>query len=102
MAASNLSGSSGERATKIVYRGANDQEFFVIANPGMASKWRKDKTIPLIDVVQSFDVFTSNTGKETGEAVRPSRGTLESAFHTHKEEDAVRQIVENGEEKNIH
>lgn len=52
MAASNLSGSSGERATKIVYRGANDQEFFVIANPGMASKWRKDKTIPLIDVVQ--------------------------------------------------
>lgn len=57
--ASRLSGSSSERATKIVYRGANDQEFYVIANPGMASKWRKDKTIPLIDVVQCKFLLTA-------------------------------------------
>ena len=45
-------GTSGQNATKIVYKADNGQEFFVIANPGMAAKWRKNKTTPLIDVVQ--------------------------------------------------
>ena len=40
-----------DKATKIVYKD-NSQEFFVIANPGEAEVWRKDKTKPLIDVVQ--------------------------------------------------
>lgn len=39
-------------ATKVVYKSDNDQEFFVFTNPGEVSKWRKDKSIPLVDVVQ--------------------------------------------------
>ena len=39
-------------ASKITYRGDDNQEYFVIANKGMSSRWRKDKTIPLVDVVQ--------------------------------------------------
>ncbi|KAI9499302.1 ribosome maturation protein [Zychaea mexicana] len=88
-------------STKITYRGENDQEFFVIANKGMASKWRKDKTIPLVDVVQSFDVMTTSTGSETGEFVRPSKGTLESSFQTKNVDKVVEQIVEHGDEKNM-
>jgi transcriptional antiterminator Rof (Rho-off) len=31
----------------------NDRgEYFVIANEGMTQKWRKDKSIPAVDVVQ--------------------------------------------------
>ena len=82
-------------ATKIVYKGP-DQDFIVFANPGMVSRWRKDKTIPLVDVVQcktfipdarkkkifnvrltAFDVMTTTTGSETGEFMRPSKGILE-------------------------
>ncbi|CDH56412.1 hypothetical protein RO3G_05262 [Lichtheimia corymbifera JMRC:FSU:9682] len=88
-------------ATKVVYKSDNDQEFFVFTNPGEVSKWRKDKSIPLVDVVQSFDVFTTPTGSQTGTAERPSKGILESAFNTSKKEDVVRQIVEVGEEKNM-
>lgn len=83
-------------ATKVVYKSENDQEFFVFTNPGEVSKWRKDKSIPLVDVVQckwekepffiillvlifyiAFDVFTTPTGSQTGTAERPSKGILE-------------------------
>ncbi|KAI7854691.1 ribosome maturation protein [Circinella umbellata] len=88
-------------ASKITYRGDDNQEYFVIANKGMSSRWRKDKTIPLVDVVQSFDVMTTSTGSETGEYIRPSKGALQSAFHTNDVDKVVEQIVENGEEKNM-
>ncbi|KAI9278555.1 ribosome maturation protein [Phascolomyces articulosus] len=87
--------------SKITYRGDDNQEYFVVANKGMAGRWRKDKTIPLVDVVQSFDVMTTTTGSETGEFVRPSKGALQSAFHTSNMDKVVEQIVEHGEEKNM-
>lgn len=47
-----------DQATKVVYKSPDQTEFFVVANHGMRSKWKKDKSIPLIDVVQSkFCVF---------------------------------------------
>lgn len=95
------------RAAKLVVKDNDNHEYYVIANPGMANKWRKDKTIPLVDVVQckpaqkghprltgregritdnvrlcahmysAFDVWTSTCHKETGEAIRPPKGMLE-------------------------
>jgi hypothetical protein len=39
-------------STKVVYKGNESNEFFVIANEGMVSSWKSDKTIPLVEVVQ--------------------------------------------------
>lgn len=39
--------------SKVVYKSPDDVEYFVIANTDMIDKYRKDKSIPLIDVVQS-------------------------------------------------
>jgi ribosome maturation protein Sdo1 len=87
-----------DKATKVIYK-SDETEFFVIANPGMVNKWRNDKTIPLIDVVQSFEIHTSSTGSNTGEAIHPSNGILESAFNTTNKDDIVKKIVSEGEEK---
>ncbi|KAL0091210.1 ribosome maturation protein [Phycomyces blakesleeanus] len=93
-----MSGSTNENSAKIILK-ANDQEFFVIASPHMAAKWRNDKTIPLIDVVQNFDVFTTPSGSITGEFIRPSKGTLESAFGTDSVDTIVKKIVSEGTEQ---
>ncbi|KAL9559593.1 hypothetical protein PS6_000688 [Mucor atramentarius] len=90
---------SSEQATKVVFKGDDNAEYFVIAQPGMVAKWKKDKTIPLIDVVQSFDVFTTPSGSVTGEAIRPSNSTLENVFSTSNKDDIVKKIVSEGEEK---
>jgi Shwachman-Bodian-Diamond syndrome (SBDS) protein len=45
---------------KVHYKGKED-DFIVLAESIEAvKKWKADKTIPLIDVVNSFDVFTTN------------------------------------------
>ena len=46
---------------RVHYKGA-EEDFVVIAEDAdIVKKWRSDKTIPLVDVVNSFDIFT--TGK---------------------------------------
>ncbi|CAO3642851.1 unnamed protein product [Mucor fragilis] len=90
---------SSEQATKVVFKGDDNSDFFVIAQPGMVAKWKKDKTIPLIDVVQSFDIFTTPSGSVTGEAIRPANSTLENVFSTTNKDDIVKKIVSEGEEK---
>ncbi|KAI7907108.1 ribosome maturation protein [Cokeromyces recurvatus] len=89
------------QATKVVYKGNGNNEFFVIANPGMVSKWRHDKTIPLIDVVQNFEVHTTPTGSNTGGPIRPSTGVLMDTFDTTNEDEIVKKIISEGEEKGL-
>lgn len=88
-----------DQTTKVVYKGSDGTEFFVIADSDMVSKYKKDKTVPLIDVVQSFEIFTTSTGSMQGEPVHPSKGVLESTFNTTNKDDIVKTIIENGEEK---
>ncbi|CAO3594190.1 unnamed protein product [Absidia cylindrospora] len=86
---------------KITYKGEGGEEFYVIGVPDMVSKWKNDKTIPLVDVVQSFDIFTSPAGGNILPADRPSNGQLENTFNTSNSDDVVRYIVENGTTKNF-
>lgn len=47
--------------TKIHYKGNEDDFIIIVESAEAVKKWKEDKTIPLVDVVNSFDVFT--TGK---------------------------------------
>ncbi|KAI8073869.1 hypothetical protein BC940DRAFT_76197 [Gongronella butleri] len=80
--------------SRMVYKDDSGDEFFVIVNEDMVPKWKKDRTIPLVEVVQSFDVFT-------GHGDRPSKGQLESTFNTSKNDDIVPMIIERGFKKNF-
>ncbi|RKP39732.1 ribosome maturation protein, partial [Dimargaris cristalligena] len=88
-------------ATKIVYKDTHkgSEEFFVFAEPDMIKKWRKDKSIPLAQVLETFNVYTVDTGGNTGLASTPSKGTLESTFQTSNVDDICRFILERGEIK---
>jgi ribosome maturation protein Sdo1 len=71
-------------------------EFFMYAEPGQVEKWRKDKTIPLIDVLQSFQVFESNTKSPQGIVMKPSNTQLMEAFGTTNETEIATLILEKG------
>jgi len=83
---------SAHDAEKIRWKG-DTETFFVIAGAGMAEKWRKDKTIPIVDALQSFTVWRENGG----DPMKPSVGELNSFFGTSKEDDAAAFILQNGE-----
>lgn len=88
-----------DQSVKVVFKGEDNTEFFVIANADMVSKYRSDKSTPLIDVVQSFDILTTSTGSNSGEAVHPSKGVLESNFNTTNKDEIIKIIIQKGEEK---
>ena len=58
----------------------------------MAEKWRKDKTIPLVDVVSIFQVYLDDSNVE-----KASKQELENNFGTSNIDDIVKKICEEGE-----
>lgn len=54
------------------------------------------RTIPLADVVDSFDVFHTGQGAQ-GIMGRPSKQQLDTVFGSHTDTDVVLQILEKGQ-----
>ncbi|KAF9358662.1 hypothetical protein BGX34_008817 [Mortierella sp. NVP85] len=102
---------------KIVYKAHNSPnqhmpDVFILAEPGMAQKYRAQKTaknddsqqtIALVDVVQSYDIFQTTTGKGfEGKAVRPAKADLHSLFQTEDNNVIVEKIILEGEIQGAH
>uniref|UniRef100_A0A1D1ZBD3 SDO1-like protein C21C3.19 n=1 Tax=Anthurium amnicola TaxID=1678845 RepID=A0A1D1ZBD3_9ARAE len=82
--------------TRVIYKPKNSrEEFFVFVYPEEVMKWRKDKSIPLTEVVQTFDVFENARGSE-GKSGRPSKQTLENTFNTSNDTEIINHILEHG------
>ncbi|KAI6034487.1 hypothetical protein PISMIDRAFT_672641 [Pisolithus microcarpus 441] len=85
---------------KIVYRPdtQSTDEFVAMVNTAEFKKWKSgDTSIPLADVVDSFEVFHSSQGI----LLRPSRQQLENVFGTSKDVDVLTTILQNGKEQPV-
>jgi hypothetical protein len=81
---------------KVHYQGEDD-DFIVMAETASAvQKWRADKTVPLIDVVSSFDIFVTNRHGNQGTLSRPSKAMMENEFGTSNDDDVIKKILEDG------
>ncbi|CAG8519859.1 3229_t:CDS:2 [Ambispora gerdemannii] len=95
--------SISQKDTRIIYKGPSHREdFFVFGNADTVLKWRTDKSIPLIDCVQSFDVYETANGGNEGMTGRASHQQLEQCFGTSDPEEVVKQICEKGIIHNTH
>ncbi|KAG0346230.1 hypothetical protein BG004_002129 [Podila humilis] len=109
---------------KIVYKAHNHPgqrmpDVFILTEPGMALKYRAqrshqgptgnhphhlkesdltDRPLALVDVVQSFDVYQSATGKGfEGQVARPAKSDLAAIFNTEDEQKICEQIILEGD-----
>ncbi|GAA5842447.1 hypothetical protein JCM9279_005386 [Rhodotorula babjevae] len=57
-----------------------------------------ENSIPLVDIVDSFDVFHTGQGSQ-GILARPSKQELETVFETTKEDEIVEIILTKGQIK---
>ncbi|KAK9702817.1 hypothetical protein K7432_011056 [Basidiobolus ranarum] len=74
----------------------SDAEFFIYINPDVYTKWKSDKTIPITDVVQAFNVYTTRGGGNTGVAETPSHQELDTVFGTSNNTAVVEHILKHG------
>ncbi|KAG0376179.1 hypothetical protein BGX24_008172 [Mortierella sp. AD032] len=114
---------------KIVYKAPNAPgqhmpDVFIMAQPGMTAKYRAQRShqgptgnhqkhvqetdmaqppVALVDVVQSYEVFQTVTGRGfNGKIARPAQCDLEALFNTHDEQAIAEEIIMKGEIQNSH
>jgi ribosome maturation protein Sdo1 len=56
----------------------------------------QDKSIPLIEVVESFDIFDVANKGATGKAIRPTHAALSNTFGTSDVDLIIPKILETG------
>jgi ribosome maturation protein Sdo1 len=86
----------GERV-KVHFKGSDDDFIVMAESVDAVNKWKEDKSTPLVDVVDSFDVFVTHKQGTQGVMDRASKSSLENQFGTSNEDDVVKQILEKGE-----
>lgn len=64
-------------------------------------QYEKDKSIPLAQVVDSFDIFKYQHGR-SGKLAKPSQRELEDTFGTTKEDVIVQIMLEKGKLHGTH
>jgi len=87
--------------TKVIYKPdtQSTDEYMIIVNPEEYKKWKDgDTTIPLADVVDSFNIFHTGQGSQ-GILRRPSKQQLDTVFGSHKDVDVVEFMLKNGKEQ---
>jgi len=67
----------------------------LMVNEEMLKKYKKDKSIPLAEVVDSFDVLKYEMGS-SGQLNRPSKAEIKEAFGTTNEDEIVQIMLNKG------
>lgn len=73
----------------------HNSTFALMVDNDMLKKYKKDKSIPLAQVVDSFDVFKFDDGS-SGKLGRPTKLELTETFGTSNDDDVVKFMLENG------
>ncbi|KAK9765148.1 hypothetical protein K7432_006758 [Basidiobolus ranarum] len=74
----------------------SDSEFSIYINPDVYTQWKSDKSISMTEVVQSFNIYITRNGGNTGIVEAPSNQELETVFGTSNETTVVEYILNHG------
>ena len=69
--------------TRVLYRTKSNDFVVLVDSTDAVHKYRKDSSTPLIDVVDSYDVFVTNKHGAQGVLDRASNGQIENEFGTY-------------------
>lgn len=85
---------------KHFYKGQDSDFVIFIDDETAAAKYQAgDSTIPLIEIVSIYKIFTSRTGGSEGKLDEASKAELENEFGTSSVDEVVRKILKEGSNK---
>ncbi|OBT67598.1 hypothetical protein VE03_03761 [Pseudogymnoascus sp. 23342-1-I1] len=82
--------------SKVHFKGNTDDFLVFVEDPALLKKWRDDKTIALVEVVDAFKIFTTGKQGAQGELNTASKSQLENEFGTSKEDEVIKKILQEG------
>ncbi|CAK7902852.1 restriction of telomere capping protein 3 [[Candida] anglica] len=83
---------------KIFYKGTDNDFIIFIEESDSVEKYQKgDTTIPLIDILSIYKVFTNRTGGSEGVLDEASKSELSNEFGTTDIDKVIKTILKDGE-----
>jgi len=87
--------------TKVFYKGSTDDFIVFVESPEDLESWKKDRSIPLAQVVNSFKVMLTHKHGAQGQMDEASKSTLENEFGTSNEDEVLKKILEQGQAQSV-
>ncbi|KAF9886860.1 hypothetical protein FE257_010983 [Aspergillus nanangensis] len=88
---------ANETVSKVFYKGSTDDFIVLVDDVQILDKWRNDSTIPLVDVVNGFDIFATNNHGTQGILERVANSSLENEFGTSNKDKCIVEILKKGD-----
>ncbi|KAB8229799.1 hypothetical protein ETB97_011875 [Aspergillus alliaceus] len=88
---------ANEPTSKVFYKGSSDDFIVFVDDVQILNNWRKDRSIPLADVVNGFKIFVTHKHGTQGILDGASKALLENEFGTTNEDECITKILENGD-----
>ncbi|KAK2865090.1 hypothetical protein FQN49_003918 [Arthroderma sp. PD_2] len=82
---------------KVFFKGQTDDFVVYVDDVTAVKQWRKDKTIPLAQVVSGWKIFITHRHGAQGIHDGASKATLSNEFGTSDETECITKILENGD-----
>ncbi|KAJ5606546.1 hypothetical protein N7510_009327 [Penicillium lagena] len=88
---------ANESTSKIFYKGRSDDFIVFVDDLDILHKWRKDRSIPLSDVLNGWKIFVTHSHGAQGVLDSASNASLQNEFGTSNEDECMVKILEGGE-----
>jgi len=82
---------------KVFYKGQHDDYVIFVDDVAAARNWKRDRSIPLTQVVNGWKIFVTHRHGAQGIYDGASKATLENEFGTANQEECIARILEKGE-----
>lgn len=85
---------------KLFYKGKEYDFIVFIEDPESLQKFKNgDTTIPLVDIVSVFKIYTNRQGGSEGVLDEASKAELSNEFGKAKEDEIIKKIITEGSDK---
>jgi ribosome maturation protein Sdo1 len=82
--------------TFVHYSGKNDDFIVMVTSEDSVKQWKKDKSIPLTDVLDGYGVFVTHKHGTQGIFDHASHASMSDEFGAQDREEAIKTILEQG------
>ena len=85
-----------DQQIKVHYKGTSNDFIVFVESAKAVQDWKADKSVPLVQVLDSFKVFVTNKQGNQGQLDAAPKRDLENEFGTSNEDEAIAKILEGG------
>jgi len=82
---------------KVLHKGKDEDFIVFVDSVAELNAWKKDRSIPLAQVVSGFKIMISHKHGAQGVLDGASKATLDNEFGTSNDDECIIQILEKGE-----